>query len=53
MYFCFNFGKESYRLFITKEVLNIVSAETVVSSGVFHAFQCVTLKTAFLAQDVN
>ena len=53
VYFCFSFGQESYRLFITSEVLNTVSAETAVSSGVFHAFQCVVMQTAFLAQGVN
>ena len=53
VYFCFSFGQESYRLFITNEVLNTVSAETAVSSGVFHAFQCVAMKTAFLARGVN
>ena len=53
VYICFSFGQESYRLFITNEVLNIVSAEMAVSSGIFHAFQCVAMKTAFLAQGVN
>ena len=35
------------------EVLNTLSAETAVSSSIFHAFQCVAMQTAFLAQDVD
>ena len=34
------------------EVLNVVSAETAVSSGVFHSL-CVAMQTAFLAQGIN
>ena len=35
------------------EVLSTVSAETAVSSGVVHAFQCVATQTTFLAQGIN
>ena len=49
VYFCFSFGQES----IINEVLNAVSVEMTVSSGIFHAFQCVAMQTAFLVQDVN
>ena len=38
---------------ITNEVLNTVSVETAVSSSALHAFQCVVMQIAFLAQGVN
>ena len=41
------------RIIITNEVLNTVSTEMAVSGGVFHAFQCVAMQTAFLVQGVN
>ena len=40
-------------LFITNEVLNTIGIEMAVSSGVFHAFQCVAMQTVCLAQGVN
>ena len=36
--------------YFSLEVVNTVSVETTLSSGVFQAFQCVAMQTAFLAQ---
>ena len=53
VYFCLGFCQESCWLFNTNELLNPVNVELVISSGVFHAFQCMAMQTTFLVQGIN